>query len=243
MMTLIKRLAILLAICAGAAVLVDAQQRAIAALTLQTTDTSANSLLVGCTVGSTTCTGGIKAGPISGTTAAVTALTLSGANTQAGPSAFFNSNLFTFSGGTSGYQFNNQANGVGLFTISNTGLFSFNGKWGVNVAGDHTFGASANIADSSGTPTLTTCTNCGTSSITGTDYAFKITYGTVTNNTAVTVTFGHTFASAPVCVTSTNLYGVLGAGDAVATTTTTMVGQSSTVPTSGQHVSVLCRGF
>jgi hypothetical protein len=33
--------------------------------TVQTTDTSANSLLVGCASGSTTCTGGIKAGSIS----------------------------------------------------------------------------------------------------------------------------------------------------------------------------------
>lgn len=45
-----------------------AAQRPLLATTLQTTDTTANSVLVGCSVGSTTCTGGIKAGPIAAST-------------------------------------------------------------------------------------------------------------------------------------------------------------------------------
>jgi hypothetical protein len=44
-----------------------AAQHPLLATTVQTTDTSVNSVLVGCTVGSTTCTGGIKAGPVTGT--------------------------------------------------------------------------------------------------------------------------------------------------------------------------------
>lgn len=49
-------------------------QRANVFSTVQTTDTTANSLLVGCAVGSTSCTGGIKAGPIVATGAGITGL-------------------------------------------------------------------------------------------------------------------------------------------------------------------------
>jgi hypothetical protein len=42
----------------------DAQPRAGSFTTMTTTDTTANSVLVGCTVGSTTCSGGIKSGPV-----------------------------------------------------------------------------------------------------------------------------------------------------------------------------------
>jgi hypothetical protein len=49
-----------------------AAQHPLLGTTLQTTDTSANSVLVGCTVGSTTCTGGVKAGAIASATVTTT---------------------------------------------------------------------------------------------------------------------------------------------------------------------------
>jgi hypothetical protein len=63
---------LLLALSASA----QAQNRPLVGSTVQTTDTSANSLLVGCSVGSVSCTGGIKAGPATlGSTLAVTGAT------------------------------------------------------------------------------------------------------------------------------------------------------------------------
>lgn len=57
-----KKLILLFALCFVAPAL--AQERPIAGTTLQSTDTTANSLLIGCAVGSTTCTGGLKAGAL-----------------------------------------------------------------------------------------------------------------------------------------------------------------------------------
>jgi hypothetical protein len=67
-------------------------------------------------------------------------------------------------------------------------------RWGINSAGDFTFGASSHIADSSGTPTCGT--NCA--SVAGQDYAFAVT-GSGSGHTTVTVNFGHTFSNTPVC--------------------------------------------
>jgi hypothetical protein len=63
---------------------VSAQVRPGAFTTVTTTDTTANSLLVGCAVGSTTCTGGIKSGPISGSTGTFSGnVTMSSSNSGA----------------------------------------------------------------------------------------------------------------------------------------------------------------
>jgi hypothetical protein len=61
----------------------QAQPRPMAATTLTTTDTTANSMLVGCAVGSTTCTGGVKAGAgaFGGAVTVGTTLTVSGTAT------------------------------------------------------------------------------------------------------------------------------------------------------------------
>jgi hypothetical protein len=113
-------------------------------------------------------------------------------------------------------------------------------RWGVNAAGDWTFGPSAKIADSNGTPACGA--NC--SGIDGTDYAFRFTEA----GTAV-VDFGHTFSTAPVChATSENvsigggvhfkLYTVI-----TSTTQATVYGNTDLAGGSAGAVSVLCRGY
>lgn len=55
-----------------------AQNRPLLGSTAQTTDTTANSLLVGCALGSTTCTGGIKAGALTLSSTSATAIDVEG---------------------------------------------------------------------------------------------------------------------------------------------------------------------
>lgn len=52
----------------------------------------------------------------------------SGSTSVAGPSAFQNSNILTFGGGTSGYQWMNQAIGTQLMALSNTGVMTVLGS-------------------------------------------------------------------------------------------------------------------
>ncbi len=94
-MTRLTRFLLLLAVLASATAGLEAQQRAIAARTVQTTDTTANSVLIGCPVGSLLCTGGLKAGTVvlSGTGGVTVATGVNGAvqsilqNTMAGTAA------------------------------------------------------------------------------------------------------------------------------------------------------------
>lgn len=72
-----------------------------------------------------------------------------------------------------------------VLTITSAGVYDFNGKWGINAAGDWTFGASAHVTDSAGTPAISAC---GTSPvIAGKDYSFTFVTGS-TNTTSCTVT-------------------------------------------------------
>jgi hypothetical protein len=115
-------------------------------------------------------------------------------------------------------------------------------RWGINAAGDFTFGPSAHIADSSGTPVIGS--GWGTSpSVAGTDYAFIIDVGSAPPSIgAGNVTFGHTFASPPVCVVSpagTHTGEVW----SVTTTTSTATFAASTTPSAGATIHVICRGY
>ncbi len=93
--------------------------------------------------------------------------------------------------------------GLTLIASNGSGIIRFetggeNLRWGVNAAGDFTFGTSSNLAMSNGTPT----SSCGGSStIAGTDYALKQTKGS-NNVSNCTVTFGHTWSNIPVCTVS-----------------------------------------
>lgn len=62
---------LLFALCLLCPLVAVAQERPTAVSTLQTTDTSTGSVKVGCAIGSSTCTGGIMAGPISAVSVAL----------------------------------------------------------------------------------------------------------------------------------------------------------------------------
>jgi fibronectin-binding autotransporter adhesin len=98
-------------------------------------------------------------------------------------------------------------NAINFYTNGSTSI-----RWGINTAGDFTFGASSHIFASNGTPS---CTGCA-----GTDYAFT---GTQSGAGAVTVTFGHTFSTTPVCIATHN-----GSANALFTTAVSTTGVTFT---------------
>lgn len=318
--------------------------------TLNTTDTSADSLHVGCVVASSTCTGGIKSGPIvsgsggvtatrtedagslaiANTNATLTATVAQVNTTRAANVAFglldlqansvsqfkvggagaitgtgsitlttsavvthgfvtaatgFNilkvSNTTAGTGNAAAFKaFADEATGLSLVQTSSTyntaasaaddpaniasatnlvgargggvNILAANGplrlysgsasavRWGVNTAGDLTFGASLNITESSGTPTcsLGTCTGAG-SAIVGTDYAFEVT-GATAAGTGFTMNFGHTWSNKPVCVAQSSAENSVPVG--VTTISTTQVGVGYT-NSSATVIRVLCKGY
>jgi len=328
----------LFVIVVGAVTFAQPQVQPLLASTVQTTDTTTSSLLIGCAIGSTTCSGGARVGsliftsPIGtsgnkcsydgsnlilcglpGTTSAkkivftdstgasvatidaTGALVLNGtANTGAltATSGTINGSLTTtgvfnatgtgshlIGGGGTGAASTLQINGstaagsgayvsfanngsvadyVGLErgiisgTSNNLVLYAATTAghkfyvnagtlaWGINSAGDSTFGASSHIADSSGTPTIGS--GFGTSpTITGADYAFAVTVGSTSGATG-TVNFAHTFNAAPVCVAISTadplLMGTVG-------TTSAQINYGPGVGnfTNGSRIAVLCRGY
>lgn len=135
-----------------------------------------------------------------------------------------------------------QANGglsafAGLLQPS--GGFSGDGTtkhWGINSAGDHTFGASSDIADSAGTPTYNSGFGTGRL-ITGSDYAFNVLIVSASGTTTGTLNFGHTWTNAPSCVASADSVTVNTI--TTSTTTITLTFGSNT----GARLYVLCRSF
>jgi hypothetical protein len=124
--------------------------------------------------------------------------------------------------------------GIQFFTNNSTST-----KWGINPAGDWTFGASNHIADSSGTPGNVASAGTGcpcATTIAGTDYALTLTQS-LGNGSSNTVTFGHTFSTTPVCVTSST-DGLTHPIGSLSTTGFTLTnGNLSNI------VSVICRGY
>jgi hypothetical protein len=112
-------------------------------------------------------------------------------------------------------------------------------RWGINAAGDKTFGASSHIADSAGTPVITSGFGAGPT-ITGTDYGFVIAIGTGTS-TGGLVTFGHAFTNAPICVASTTSTS-LDNMTLLSSTSTLTIGYDSAA-LAGVGIYVLCRGY
>jgi len=136
------------------------------------------------------------------------------------------------------------AGGLALSAVNGAGKIGFytagasNLRWGINAAGDWTFGASSHIADSVGTPSISS--GFGSSpTIAGTDYAFKVVVGSVASTTTSTVNFGHTWSTIPVC--TANVSG-LGATLALAPSTTQFVIAPS-ADWSGFTLYVLCRSY
>lgn len=139
-----------------------AAQRPLLATTVQTTDTTANSVLVGCAVGSTTCTGGVKAGPIAGSTVTATGvgsfgsvavtsgvtvggtLGVTGITTLA---AALGGTSATFSGTVTGNLFS--GSGASLTSIPETAIT--NGSLLARVADNETISGTWNFTTTAGT--------------------------------------------------------------------------------------------
>ena len=126
-------------------------------------------------------------------------------------------------------------NGIDFFTNGGGGGSP---RWGINSAGDFTFGASSHIVDSSGVPTVQSGFGGISSGVTGTDYAFLINEAG-SASTGGTIAFGHTWSTAPVCIpmgTSTTQ-----APFSIASTQTTVT--ITHASTTSFSIYVLCRGF
>jgi hypothetical protein len=129
---------------------------------------------------------------------------------------------------------------LALYTPSTTGIDLYTNatlRWGVNSAGDMTFGPSSHIAMSNGAPT------CGTNclSIAGTDYAMSVT-GTASGHAALNINFGHTWSNAPVCTFSPGLGALTNPiTDAVISINGMTIHYSAN--NTSEVVSVICMGY
>jgi hypothetical protein len=130
-----------------------------------------------------------------------------------------------------------------LYAVTSLAFFTNNTttpRWGINAAGDWTYGASSHIADSVGTPTIASAVPAlfKSGTIAGTDYAFVITNGSGTPPDG-SVNFGHTWSTAPVCtVTMSDSSAVY--ISAITTTQLTLVNNTAGV---GSKYFVLCRSY
>ncbi len=109
------------------------------------------------------------------------------------------------------------------------------GGWGINAAGDWTVGASSHIADSVGTPSVTS----GATNIAGTDYAFKFDISNM--GTPAVIAFGHTWSTAPICTSNSaqSLYATYTASVSTTSISIGFVNATGGTPT----VYVLCRSY
>jgi hypothetical protein len=152
-------------------------------------------------------------------------------------------NLFAFFLNSSGNTAYGGAQGV---TMSQVGNFPMSFatqdtvRWGINGAGDWTFGASGHIADSNGTPTVASGFGSSPSpSIVGADYGMIVTIGGGLSTGGI-INFGHTFTNAPVCVA---LGGVAIAGINIGSSTTQVGVAWTNADYSGVTLHILCRGY
>lgn len=135
------------------------------------------------------------------------------------------------------------AGGLSIAATSGSGALRFYTggtavRWGVNAAGDFTYGASSHISDSVGTPARASGCGGGTT-IAGTDYAFIMTKSTGTDTTCV-VTFGHTWSTTPICTVSVVL-GNVPVLTVVPSTLNITLGYASSA--AAESFQVLCRSY
>ena len=163
-----------------------AQIRPGAFTVVTTTDTSANSLLVGCTVGSTTCTGGIKAGPVASST-----LTTTGAATVG--------NALTVSAG-----------GASITgTVGITGDTTVIGGLGVTGSLTVVSGASVGTSLSVGTTLTVTGVITGSSQINA-GAGMNVSGGMTIANTGLAITSGNLTMSNGTLSVTQNASGLFG---------------------------------
>jgi hypothetical protein len=125
------------------------------------------------------------------------------------------------------------ANALGLSTASTL-------RWGVNAAGDWTYGASAHITDAVGAPSIASGF-CSSPTIAGRDYAFTVSVGTACASNLGAVTFGTTWTNAPVCVVASSNSARLASADATTTALSLQVAGGNL--TDNMKLHVVCRGY
>jgi hypothetical protein len=197
---------------------VGAQLRAGVFTTVQTTSTTVNSLLIGCALGSTTCTGGIKAGQISlASGMAISGATISTAGIVIGSAvpALLTNALYNDAGTL-------KWNGVALATGSSvSGTTNTIAVFTSSTAlGDSIITQSGSTATVTGTLNATTAFNLAGASINTTGTLTNVAYKAQNNSFTVAQTFaagislsggtpsthGLMLPSGTPAVTTTNLY-------------------------------------
>jgi hypothetical protein len=130
---------------------------------------------------------------------------------------------------------------LAVYSASNGLEFYSNGllRWGVNTAGDFTYGPSSHIAMSGGTPTIASGFGTGSSLGNVTDYAGSIVSGTGSPTTG-TLTFGHTWSQTPACIGMTFSGGAVVPVYILATTTQAVFNFSAII--SGTSIFYHCFG-
>lgn len=149
----------------------------------------------------------------------------------------------TFDQQSGGVLSNDGAGGLSIINNNAAGLIRFytggtNLRWGVNAAGDWTFGASSHLADSNGTPTYSSGFGGSLASLTGTDYAF-LAQSSSSANTGGVINFGHTWSNGAICVASSDPTNAV----LVNTTASTTQVQISYSSGTNRQFTVLCRGY
>lgn len=111
-------------------------------------------------------------------------------------------------------------------------------RWGINDAGDFTFGTSSNISDSGGTPNPNSCVGGGsTCTWAGQDYAIKLT--TTGAPTTAIASFGHPWTTAPICTASSSTE----TGTQISVDTSTTVVSVALAAGLPAKVFILCRSY
>jgi hypothetical protein len=186
--------------------------------------------------GSTTNSSGIQL-DIDAAAIATTLKQFSSSFTTSGSNVAGGTNLV--SGGTGGISVT-AINGAGDIRFYTGGDFL---RWGINDAGDFTFGANAHIVDSAAVPTLPAGAFGTGAAISGNVYSFRIVVGTAAIPSESTVNFNTTFSAVPSCLAQaqslTNPVTVVSG-----TTTTVNIGTNSAGAfTASMVINVQCRGF
>lgn len=148
--------------------------------------------------------------------------------------------------GTQSFVLGGTGDGVAISSSADI-LLATNGgtvRWGINTAGDFVFGASSHIADSIGTPSISSGFSASNSTIAGTDYAFVVTVGASPTGSSAILNFGHTWSTTPICTANSDHSGTATQVWVSPSTTQVQVGNAgSIVPGATEHFFVLCRGY
>lgn len=138
------------------------------------------------------------------------------------------------------------SNGVSLHAADAAGTINFwtvaSKRWGVNAAGDWTFGASSHIALGNGVPTIAGGFGAGPNpSLVGVSYGFTVTIGG-NNPTTGSINLNRTYNTPPAVVCGTDI-GVPAPPMIVSTSTIDFLGITAAGLTAGTQLTCLVLGY